>query len=328
MRIMQHAARGCEKHRGNTVIEKTLTEAVAKPALPQNADILLPHKPPMLLVEALVQRRGSRAFALATLPKGGLFVNAGRVLPEYFIELIAQTAALGNCYDALMHNMATRDGMLVGIEVFSWPGWAQPGRAVHIETDITFTFGAMKMVHGEVYADKVLLATGDIKVWEDLSEEKKSPLQVHKIFGRESGGFSLSTGVQMMGRGDNSLYAALSACCDDLRLVSREELRLEASADFRFPEDFPGFQGHFPGNPILPAIVQVLMGRFLADWSLGQCVWPVLCRKIKFKGSIRPGDQVRVNIVMKKDGAKWGATYSLKRPDGDAVAGGVTDLVF
>ena len=27
-----------------------------------------------------------------------------------------------------------------------------------------------------------------------------------------------------------------------------------------FPEDFPAFQGHFPGHPILPGVVQILVG--------------------------------------------------------------------
>jgi 3-hydroxymyristoyl/3-hydroxydecanoyl-(acyl carrier protein) dehydratase len=310
------------------VIDKDPTEAAAKPLLPQHADTLLPHKPPMLLVEALVQRRGNGAVALTTLPIAGLFVKAGGILPEYFIELIAQTAALGNCYDALMHNMATRDGMLVGIDVFSWPGRSQPGMPVYIETDIAFTFGAMKVVHGEVYAGKELLATGDIKVWQDLGKEAKNRSQVPKVIHPENGSCSLSAGVPMMGRDDDSLYAAMSVCCLELRLVSREERRLEGSADFRFPADFAGFQGHFPGNPILPAIVQPAMGRFLADWSLGQRTWPTLFRKIKFKGSVRPGDQVTVSMILKKDGERWGAMFSLKRPDGEAVAGGIMDFAF
>lgn len=112
--------------------------------------------------------------ALATLPTTGLFVTGGYVLPLYFIELIAQTAALGNCHDALASGMPPHKGMLVGIDSFSWPGTAPPGTPVRIETDKTFAFGAVKLVHGEVYAGKNLLATGDIKVWEELSEDAKS----------------------------------------------------------------------------------------------------------------------------------------------------------
>ena len=142
--------------------------------LPQSAERLLPHRPPMLLAGTLAERDGNRAVALATLPTTGLFITDGCVLPLYFIELIAQTAALGNCYDALASGMPPRKGMLVGIDSFSWPGKPRPGAPVRIETDKTFAFGAVKLVHGEVYAGKDLLAMGDIKVWEDLSEDAQS----------------------------------------------------------------------------------------------------------------------------------------------------------
>lgn len=92
-------------------------------------------------------------------------------MPEYFIELIAQAAALGSGYDGLCAGRAARDGMLVGIDGFSLPGQAASGRTVRIETAITFRFGAIKLIHGEVYDDQKLLAAGDIKVWEDPGDD-------------------------------------------------------------------------------------------------------------------------------------------------------------
>lgn len=136
--------------------------------LPQLAETLLPHKSPMLFVQTLVERQGSRAVAMAILPTTGPFVCGGYIVPEYFIELIAQTAALGNCFDARACGTATRDGMLVGVDSFSWPRQARIGLPVSIETNITLVFGAIKVVYGEVFAGEELLAAGDIKVWEDL----------------------------------------------------------------------------------------------------------------------------------------------------------------
>ena len=130
----------------------------------------------------------------------------------------------------------------------------------------------------------------------------------------------------MTGKDHDSLYEALSECFLELRVSSRVELRLEASADFRFPAGFTGFHGHFPGNPILPAIVQLVAVRFLAERSLGQPLAPTQHHKIKFKEAIRPGDPVTVNIVLKNDGAMWGGTFSLKRPDGAAVAVGSVEF--
>jgi predicted hotdog family 3-hydroxylacyl-ACP dehydratase len=163
--LQQHVARRHDQRGGKNAMEPQSTRAAVHLPLPQPAIMLLPHKPPMLLVETLVERQGSRTLAMATLPTSGIFVAGGHILPEYFIELIAQTAALGNCYDALTSGMAVRDGMLVGIDTFSWFGQPQPGASVQMKTEVTFEFDTMKVIHGEVSAGQQLLAMGEIKVW-------------------------------------------------------------------------------------------------------------------------------------------------------------------
>ena len=142
-------------------------------SLPQAAAELLPHRPPMLFVEAIVARHGNRSTASAVLPESGICLQDGRLFPEYFIELVAQAAALANGYDALCLGKPANDGMLVGIDAFSFHGQAIAGKSVRIETEKTFAFGAIKVIHGEVYDGKQLLAAGDIKVWEDLSRDAK-----------------------------------------------------------------------------------------------------------------------------------------------------------
>lgn len=144
---------------------------ISAPPLPRPAAALLPHRPPMLFVETLVARHGNRSTARGVLPDSGICVSDNRLLPEYFIELIAQATALANGFDGLRLGRPVHDGMLVGIDSFSFHGRAIPGRVVRIETEKTFEFGAIKMIHGEVFDDRELLAAGDIKVWEDLSRD-------------------------------------------------------------------------------------------------------------------------------------------------------------
>lgn len=44
-----------------------------------------------------------------------------------------------------------------------------------------------------------------------------------------------------------------------------EEDSLAVRQILRFPADFVGFAGHFPTDPILPAVVQISVGVFLAE---------------------------------------------------------------
>lgn len=141
--------------------------------LPCPSEKLLAHRPPMLLISRLLERQGERAVAEAIIPEDGLFVDPRKgLLPEYLIEIIAQTLAAASGYDALLANSPATDGFLVGVDNFSWPTTAaKPGTArIHIEK--TFEFSGFTFVHGQVFQGTHLLAEGDIKVWENTVQEK------------------------------------------------------------------------------------------------------------------------------------------------------------
>jgi predicted hotdog family 3-hydroxylacyl-ACP dehydratase len=137
------------------------------PELPLPAELLLPHRSAMLFVESLVRRWDESSTAKAVLPKSGICLSEGKLLPEFFIELVAQATAMANGYDALCAGVSRKNGMLVGVDTFSFPGKVEMGSTVRIETEKTFEFGAVKIIHGEVWDADELLAAGDIKVWEE-----------------------------------------------------------------------------------------------------------------------------------------------------------------
>lgn len=139
-----------------------------KKTLPVDAASFLPHRPPMLFVERLLERYGDSAVAETTLPASGIAVNDGQLLPEYFIELIAQTAALANGYDLYCENKKATDGMLVSIDSFSVYDGACAGAVVRIETSKTFSYGPVNVIQGAVWAGDLQLAQGVIKVWENV----------------------------------------------------------------------------------------------------------------------------------------------------------------
>ncbi len=163
-----------QKNKENSDCGKTISShrfpgnGTAGVRLPMAARSLLPHRPPMLFVDQLLERSGNRAKALAEMPVEGICVDDGMVFPEFFIEVVAQAMAMANGYDALRSGSRMNDGMLVGIDSFSFYHTASPGTRLRIEIEKIFEFGTVKIIHGEVFDADVLLASGDIKVWEDL----------------------------------------------------------------------------------------------------------------------------------------------------------------
>lgn len=70
----------------------------------------------------------------------------------------------------------------------------------------------------------------------------------------------------------------------------------EATANFAFPGDFAGFRGHFPGEPVVPAICQVQCVLSLLEKVRG-CA--VLLRGIvrgRFLNTVVPDEQITVVV--------------------------------
>ncbi len=120
-----------------------------------------------------------------------------------------------------------------------------------------------------------------------------------------------------------SLYAALAGHCRLRRRRQGGDGSLVLLAEAAFPADFPGFAGHFPGRPVLPAVVQLALVRHLAEEALGLPLWPESCSRIKFKGMVRPAEALCLRLELTAaEGGGWQAVFALQRPEGEMVASG------
>ena len=70
---------------------------------------------------------------------------------------------------------------------------------------------------------------------------------------------------------------------------------------YRFAPCFIGFSGHFPGNPILPAIVQVRAVVCLAEEEGGKALRLAAVRAAKFLSPIRPDEEVSIRCRRRGD---------------------------
>lgn len=79
-----------------------------------------------------------------------------------------------------------------------------------------------------------------------------------------------------------------------------------ATQEFCFKPDFSGFSGHFPGYPILPAVIQVLLGQLVVEQAYGQTLQFLSLGRAKFVRELHPNCQIRVESVVteKEDGLR------------------------
>jgi 3-hydroxyacyl-[acyl-carrier-protein] dehydratase len=85
---------------------------------------------------------------------------------------------------------------------------------------------------------------------------------------------------------------------DEIKASAVSELRVNGDGfgtrRYRFPPEFVGFSGHFPGFPILPAIVQVLCGLMVAEEIKKRPIEPVTLEKAKFHLKLKPEQEIEV----------------------------------
>jgi 3-hydroxymyristoyl/3-hydroxydecanoyl-(acyl carrier protein) dehydratase len=68
----------------------------------------------------------------------------------------------------------------------------------------------------------------------------------------------------------------------------------EISADIHVPSDSPWFDGHFPGEPILPGVAQIGMVLDAIRKARNEDLKISSVRRVRFKRIIRPDDQLKI----------------------------------
>jgi UDP-3-O-[3-hydroxymyristoyl] N-acetylglucosamine deacetylase / 3-hydroxyacyl-[acyl-carrier-protein] dehydratase len=171
------------------------------------------------------------------------------------------------------------DIFLLGLPVKAHIVATRPGHAINAElTKILFAklqerqAGGAKKKEGKAQAPAVVLETEtslDIRRLLDMLPHRYPFLMIDRV-------------IEF--KGDDALTA--------LKNVSINE---------------PFFQGHYPGNPVMPGVLQieamaqaagVLMLRKIS--AEGKTALFMSCDKVKFRRAVRPGDQLIINVRMTK----------------------------
>lgn len=106
-----------------------------------------------------------------------------------------------------------------------------------------------------------------------------------------------------------------------IKLAANGEIR----ADVHVPSTSPWFDGHFPGEPVLPGVAQLGMVHDVVNAVLDGKFKIVSVRRIRFKRIVRPEDPLTV-IVTPSQREAWTYTFRILIGD-EQVSSGVVQLV-
>jgi predicted hotdog family 3-hydroxylacyl-ACP dehydratase len=130
-------------------------------------DALIPHRPPMQWIDALIECADTAAAATACFGPGDFPVAGGFVLETALVECVAQTAAaaLGSRARGGGDPHRPAAGMLAAVRDFQIVERPPIGRPLRIEIRQLRQFGPMLLISGTVACDGRRIASGELTLY-------------------------------------------------------------------------------------------------------------------------------------------------------------------
>lgn len=101
----------------------------------------------------------------------------------------------------------------------------------------------------------------------------------------------------------------------------------EISGVFCFDNSFIGFQGHFPGQPVLPAVVQLAAVRLLVEKSIGRELSLRKVKRAKFKRVVLPGKRLKVLVKPRQETQMLSLVFSISEKQ-EPIASGTIECTI
>ena len=140
-----------------------------KKVIAKNEDVLrlIPQRPPMVMIDSLLEIQESKTFTTLTVRADNPFFKDGYLREPGIIENIAQTAAAGAGYRMSLQNPAGEPpvgfiGALKNLVIHSLPA---EGELLETEVDIEFEVMDATLIKGFIKIGKKFVAECEMKIF-------------------------------------------------------------------------------------------------------------------------------------------------------------------
>ncbi len=135
--------------------------------LPVDAARLVPHKPPMLLIDRLIEMKERASVSEMTVKADSIFVNGTGTLDDAsYPEIISQAIAAQEGFRKLGCRNGQPEGFLLGVKKLEVLGKARVGDCLRISVFKAAKYGDFGIINGEVYRGDEVIARGEVKVFQ------------------------------------------------------------------------------------------------------------------------------------------------------------------
>jgi len=134
--------------------------------LPLSAEMLIPHRAPIRLIDRLVQFENFSGLVESVVRDDNLFLKQNGELERCaMVELIAQSFAAVKGYGDLIQGKPIGKGFLVAVKEMHFSGNARKGDVLHIAIEPGGETGDFALGEGKIKRGEDVIAAGSITVW-------------------------------------------------------------------------------------------------------------------------------------------------------------------
>jgi 3-hydroxyacyl-[acyl-carrier-protein] dehydratase len=136
---------------------------------------LIPHRPPMVLVDDVLEWGAEHIVARRTVREGDPFVVNGEFSDGALIECVAQTIAAGDAQHARDKGGRVVKGFLTGLTNLKFHARAKVGETIDIEADCQRRMEGMGLFKAMARVGNRVLAEGTFKLYVDIDYQGSVP---------------------------------------------------------------------------------------------------------------------------------------------------------
>lgn len=141
-------------------------------SLPVGTDGILPHHPPMRIVERLLDVKERMSESELRVTSDMIFVGEDRTLDAAsYPEIISQALAAEKGFKNLGGRKKELEGALLGVKNLQVLGTARVGDTLRVRVAKTARYGEFVILWGEVFKGEEMVARGELKVWHNESAQ-------------------------------------------------------------------------------------------------------------------------------------------------------------
>ena len=134
--------------------------------LPVDAELLVPHRRPICMIDRLVEYRDESCVLEALVHSDNLLVDGEGVLDSVaYMELIAQAFAAFKGYHETLHEKPVKKGFLVVVKHMECRKEAFLGDLLRVKVSTISEVGDFAIAEGTITRGDEVLATGSLTLW-------------------------------------------------------------------------------------------------------------------------------------------------------------------